>query len=68
MKRRTQIPEIAEVVQLWMPEATDNELKEASVNLRRYLAVIYGSTLRLESEENFEPANDKSQPTDIVSG
>lgn len=47
---KTEITEIAEIVRHWMPEASDEELKEATVNFRAYLAVIYRIFLRLERE------------------
>lgn len=50
MKKREPIPEIAIVVRRWMPNASDEELKEATINLRRYLAVVYRIFLRLEAE------------------
>lgn len=50
MKKREPIPEIAEAVLHWMPNASDEELKEATINLRRYLAVVYRTFLRLEAE------------------
>jgi hypothetical protein len=66
MKKRAQLPEIAEVVRTWMPEASDDELKEATVNLRRYLAVIYRIVLRLEAEGKLSAGRDKSTPDDTV--
>ncbi len=50
---REPIPEITPVVRRWMPNASDDELKEATINLRRYLAVVYKIFLRLESEGKF---------------
>lgn len=47
---RESIPEITPVVRRWMPNASDDELKEATINLRRYLAVVYRIFLRLEAE------------------
>jgi len=44
------IPKIADVVRHWMPEASEEELEEATVILRNYLTVIYRIVLRLESE------------------
>lgn len=66
MKKRSQLPEIAEVVRTWMPEANDDELKEATVNLRRYLAVIYRIVLRLEAEGKLSAARDKLEPDATV--
>lgn len=37
-----------------MPEASDDELKEATVNFREYLAVIYRIFLRLEAENRLD--------------
>lgn len=45
-----EIPEIAEIVRHWMPDSSDEELKEATINFREYLGVIYRIFLRLESE------------------
>ncbi len=47
---KTEIPEVADIVRRWMPDASEEELKEATVNFRDYLAVIYRIFLRLESE------------------
>ena len=44
------IPKVAEVVRHWMPDASEEELEEATVTLRNYLAVIYRTVLRLEAE------------------
>jgi 2,3-bisphosphoglycerate-independent phosphoglycerate mutase len=58
-------PEIAEIVRYFMPDASDEELKEATVNFRAYLAVLYRIFLRLEAEgrldeiRDFPPDNDR---------
>nr|SPS05224.1 protein of unknown function [Candidatus Nitrotoga fabula] len=44
------IPEVADIVRHWMPDASEEELREATVNFRNYLAVIYRIFLRLERE------------------
>ncbi len=54
MKENQNIPEIAEIVRHWMPDASEDELKEATVNLREYLAVIYRIFLRLEAENRLD--------------
>ncbi|CAH1903572.1 conserved hypothetical protein [Candidatus Nitrotoga sp. HW29] len=54
MKEKSPIPEIADIVRHWMPEASDDELKEATVNFREYLAVIYRIFLRLEAENRLD--------------
>jgi hypothetical protein len=59
MKGRAKVPEIAEVVRLWLPDADDEELKEATINLRRYLAAIYRIVLRLEADGKLSPVRDK---------
>ena len=50
MKRNEEIPEIADIVKYWMPDASEEEQKEATVNVRAHLAVIYRIYLRLERE------------------
>lgn len=50
---REPIPEIAIVVKRWLPDATEEEQKRATVNLRRYLAVVYQIYLRFEREGKF---------------
>lgn len=54
-----EIPEVSELVRGWMPDADEAELKQATVNLRRYLATSYRIAIRLEAEdsENLEPDN-----------
>lgn len=54
MKEKLPIPEIADIVRHWMPEASEDELKEATVNFREYLAVIYRIFLRLEAENRLD--------------
>ena len=54
MKEQSPIPEIADIVRHWMPDASEDELKEATVNLREYLAVIYRIFLRLETENRLD--------------
>lgn len=66
MKKREPIPEIATVVRRWMPEASDEELKEATINLRRYLAVVYRIFLRLEAEGKLPKPRDNSGEDDTV--
>lgn len=43
-------PEIAEIVKYLMPDASEDELKEATVNFRAYLAVLYRIFERLDRE------------------
>jgi|CXWL01.1.fsa_nt_gi hypothetical protein len=43
-------PEIAKIVRYWMPNDSEEELKEATVNFREYLGVIYRIFLQLERE------------------
>jgi len=66
MEKRKPIPEIAEVVRHWMPDANEEELKTATVNLRNYLAVIYRIVLRLESEGRLTKPRDKFSINDKV--
>ena len=47
---KKEIPEIAEIVRHWMPDTSDEELKEATVNFRAYLAVLYRIFERLDRE------------------
>ena len=54
MKEKSSIPEIADIVRHWMPDASEDELKEATVNFREYLAVIYRIFLRLEAENKLD--------------
>lgn len=54
MKEPTPLPEIADIVRHWMPDASEAELKEATVNFREYLAVIYRIFLRLEAENRLD--------------
>jgi len=74
MKKYSPPPEIAETVRHWMPEASDEELKEATINFREYLGVVYRIFLRLEAEgrldeiRDFPPNNDKvneSKPDEV---
>ena len=66
MKKRETITDISIVVRLWMPDASDEELKEATTRLRRYLAVVYEIYLRLESEGRFPLTRDNSKESDTV--
>lgn len=66
MKKREPIPEIATVVRRWMPDASEDELKEATTRLRRYLAVVYDIYLRLEAEGRFPLPRDNSKESDTV--
>jgi hypothetical protein len=68
MKKTTPIPEVAEIVRHWMPEATDEELKQATVNLRNYLVVVYRIFLRLEAKSRPPRARDNSSISDRVIG
>ncbi len=54
MKENQNIPEIAEIVRHWMPDASEDDLKEGTINLREYLAVIYRIFLRLEAENRLD--------------
>ena len=47
---KKEIPEIAEIVRHWMPNASDEELKEATINFRAYLAVLYRIFERLDQK------------------
>ena len=66
MKKREPIPEIATVVRRWMPDASDAELKEATINLRRYLSVVYRIFLRLEAEGKLPEPRDNLGEDDTV--
>ncbi len=57
MRKRAPLPEVSPVVQSWLPEASNEELKEASNNLRRFLAVAYRIYLRIEADKS--TANDR---------
>lgn len=66
MKENQNIPEIAEIVRYWMPDASDEELKEATVNFRAYLAVLYRIFLRLEAEGRLDDIRDFPENSDKV--
>ena len=66
MKENKNIPEIAEIVRHWMPNASDEELKEATVNFRAYLAVLYRIFLRLEAEGRLDEICDFPEEDDRV--
>lgn len=66
MKDKQNIPEIAEIVRHWMPNASDDELKEATVNFRAYLAVLYRIFLRLEAEGRLDEIRDFPENNDKV--
>lgn len=66
MKENQNIPEIAEIVRHWMPDASDEELKEATVNFRAYLAVLYRIFLRLEAEGRLHEIRDFPENNDKV--
>lgn len=66
MKENQNIPEIAEIVRHWMPDASDEELKEATVNFRAYLAVLYQIFLRLEAEGRLDEISDFPENSDKV--
>ena len=66
MKENKNIPEIAEIVRHWMPNASEEELKEATVNFRAYLAVLYRIFLRLEAEGRLDEICDFPEEDDRV--
>lgn len=66
MKENQNIPEIAEIVRHWIPDASDEELKEATVNFRAYLAVLYRIFLRLEAENRLDEICDFPDINDRV--
>jgi hypothetical protein len=66
MKKREPIPEIAIVVRRWLPNANDEELKQATIRLRRYLAVVYAIYLRYEAEGRFPLPRDNYEDGDTV--
>jgi hypothetical protein len=66
MKKREPIPEIASAVRHWLPSASDEELKQATVRLRRYLAVVYAIYLRYEAEGRFPLPRDNLSESDTV--
>lgn len=66
MKQIKQPPEIAEIVRHWMPNASEEELKEATVNFRAYLAVLYRIFLRLEAEGRLDEICDFPDEDDRV--
>lgn len=66
MKKYPPPPEIAEIVRHWMPNASEEELKEATVNFRAYLAVLYRIFLRLEAEGRLDEIRDFPENNDKV--
>ncbi len=47
---KREIPPISPLVREWMPNASEEELVQGTVQLSRFLAVLYRVFLRLESE------------------
>lgn len=43
-------PEIAEIVRYWIPNDSEEELKEATINFRAYIEVLYRIFERLDRE------------------
>lgn len=66
MRKIKEPPEIAEIVRHWMPNASEEELKEATVNFRAYLAVLYRIFLRLEAEDRLDEICDFPEEDDRV--
>ena len=66
MRKIKEPPEIAEIVRYWMPNASEEELKEATVNFRAYLAVLYRIFLRLEAEGRLDEICDFPEDDDRV--
>ena len=66
MRKFKELPEIAEIVRYFMPDASDDELKEATVNFRAYLAVLYRIFLRLEAEGRLDEICDFPEEDDRV--
>lgn len=68
MRKIKEPPEIAEIVRYFMPDASDEELMEATVNFRAYLAVLYRIFLRLEAEGRLDEIRDFPEDNDKVNG
>ena len=66
MRKIKEPPEIAEIVRYFMPDASDDELKEATVNFRAYLAVLYRIFLRLEADGRLHELRDFPENSDKV--
>lgn len=66
MRKIKEPPDIAEIVRYFMPNSGDEELKEATVNFRAYLAVIYRIFLRLEAEGRLDEIRDFTENNDKV--
>lgn len=66
MKHKEPIPEISPLVRQWMPDATEEELKEGTVEVRRFLAVMYRVFRRLEAEGKLAVLRDNSARYDTV--
>ncbi|MGK2957403.1 MAG: hypothetical protein ACSLFB_03175 [Acidimicrobiales bacterium] len=60
MKEKMPIPEISPLVRHWMPEADEDELKEATSNLRGFLTIVHRIFLRLEAEGRLPVVCDNS--------
>jgi len=50
-RMETPTDDISPLVKRWMPDASEEEQRQATYNFREYLAVIYGIYLRLEAEK-----------------
>ncbi len=66
MRKIKEPPEIADIVRYFMPDANDEELKEATINFRDYLAVLYRIFLRLEAEGRLDEIRDFPDNNDKV--
>lgn len=66
MRKIKEPPEIADIVRYFMPDASNEELKEATVNFRAYLAVLYRIFLRLEAEGRLNEIRDFPENSDKV--
>lgn len=61
MKSKPTIPEISPLIEHWMPDASEEDKRRATVNFRNYLAVAYRIFERLEAEGKLPEPRDKSE-------
>lgn len=66
MRKKETPPKIAEVVRIWMPEAREEELIDATLNFREYLGVVYRIFNRIEDEKHQADLRDRTEIRDIV--
>lgn len=58
--------DISPLVKKWMPDATDEELREATVNFREFIAVIYRIHLREQAEKQAKKPPDVTKRPELL--